>query len=336
MKISDEHIARVGALGYTADEARFLYIVATFSGYFVPRQFIRFVDAKPGKRSDHFITKLESRGHATWREHLGAGGVYHLFSKTLYRAIDKEHLRHRRRHSSDFIRARLVLLDFVLTNPAYNYLETENDRIAYFCNTLGVPKSALPAKAFPGPDGLGPRLHFFVDKFPVFLDESGDPSARPVTLCYVDAGDSNTTRFAHHLRTYQQLLASLTYFRFLYLSNSAVNFPAAERTFAAFAKRALRDDPSAEMVRYFTLRDRWDTKQYGGFSPDDLEWLNDANGRFRGPDTDRLYAQWRSGELTGASLATKLAGTRRTPSFRFGVWLVTRGQLAANELERTG
>ena len=40
MKIADEHIHAIRTLGYTADEARFLYIVATHSGYFVPRQFV--------------------------------------------------------------------------------------------------------------------------------------------------------------------------------------------------------------------------------------------------------------------------------------------------------
>jgi hypothetical protein len=336
MNVPDEHIVRVGALGYTPEEARFLYIVATFSGYFVPRQFLAFVNAKPGKRSDHFITKLESRGHATWREHQGAGGVYHLFSKTLYRAIDKPDLRHRRRHSSDFIRTRLVLLDFILANQAYNYLETEDDRTSYFCQTLGVAKTALPAKSFARSYGSDPRLHYFVDKFPLFLDESGDPTGPCVTFTYIDAGDTDTTRFAHHLRAYQRLLASLSGFRFLYVSNSPANFFAAERTFAKFAKRGLRDEPSAELIRYFTLRDRWDNKQFEGFSTEEMEWLNGANSRFRGEDTEGLYTEWCSRKAAGADLATKIAPTRRAPLFRFSPWLVPQGQKTAAELEKTG
>jgi hypothetical protein len=336
MNIPDEYITRLGALGYTRDEARFLYIVATFSGYFVPRQFLQFVDAKPGKRSHHFITKLESRGHVTWREHHGAGGVYHLFSKALYRAIDKEDLRNRRRHSSDFIRTRLVLLDFVLCNQTHHYLETEQDRLTYFCETLALSKSALPFKAFRGPDGSRSTLHYFVDKFPLFVDELGDPSASPLTLCYIDGGDTGTVRFAHHLRAYEKLLVSLPRFRLLYVSGSSANFAAAERTFAAFAKRALRDALSADMTHYFTLRQRWDNQQSGSLSDDELERLNDAEARFRGPDIDRLYAAWCSGELTGANLATKLAGTRRVPSFDFSAWLVSPGQRNGNELEKTG
>lgn len=328
MNISEEHIARVGALGYTPDEARFLYTVATFSGYFVPRQFIGLFDSK--RRWDHFIGKLESRGHATWRKYQGAGGVYHLFSKTLYRAIDKEHLPNHRRHASDFIRTRLVLLDFVLTNQSFTYLETENDRVSYFCQTLGVPQTALPVRTFPG--GSGRRLRHFVDRFPVFLDELNASS--PLTLCYVDAGDASIARFARHLGAYQRLLANLIHFRFLYVSNSAVNFAAAERIFGAFANRALRDDPSAELIHYFTLRDRWDNKQYGKFSPEDLEWLHNANFRLRSPGTERLYSEWRTGEISGADLGTRIAGTRRAPTYCFSPWLVS--PKTNKELEKAG
>ena len=99
MTFNDQDIAAIQTLGYTLDEARFLYLVAVHSGYFVPRQFLTF----SGKRSNNFVTKLESRGHATWREYYRTGGVYHLFSSTLYRYMGKENLRNRRRHSVEFI-----------------------------------------------------------------------------------------------------------------------------------------------------------------------------------------------------------------------------------------
>jgi hypothetical protein len=103
MKIEEQNIAAIQAFGYTESEARFLYIVATHSGYFIPRQFIAFTGAKWGKRSTHFVEKIESRGHAGWREYPGIGGVYHLFAKRLYGEIGKENIRNRRRHSVEFI-----------------------------------------------------------------------------------------------------------------------------------------------------------------------------------------------------------------------------------------
>jgi len=73
MKISDEHISAIQSLGYAPDEARFLYIVATHSGYFMPRQFIACTGASWGKRSQQFTEKLESRGHVTWARVSGCG-----------------------------------------------------------------------------------------------------------------------------------------------------------------------------------------------------------------------------------------------------------------------
>lgn len=179
MNFNDQDIFAIQTLGYTPDEARFLYLVAVHSGYFVPRQFLAFSGAKWGKRSNNFVAKLEGRGHATWREYDRTGGVYHLFSKTLYRYIGKENLRNRRRHSVEFIRTRLLLLDFILSNPSYEYFETEAEKVAYFCDTLGVPRKVLPAKSYEGGPRIEPTLRYFVDKFPLFLDRTppSSPSA---------------------------------------------------------------------------------------------------------------------------------------------------------------
>jgi hypothetical protein len=339
MNISDERIAAVEALGYTRDEARFLYIVATHSGYFLPRQFITFVGSKWRKRSDHFTTKLESRGHATWREYPGLGGVYHLFSRTLYRVIDRGTGRSRRRHSTEFIRTRLVLLDFVLTNQAYSYLETENDKVSFFTSILGIPKTSLPVKAYPRLSGSEPTLRYFPDHFPLLLDGAPDQSGPCVIFCYIDAGKASLAGFRHHLDAYKQLFSKLSNFDFLYVSDSPAHFAAADRCFSGFANRSLRDDPSAELLRYFTLRARWDKKQYGSLSNDDVEWLSQAKGRFHGENTDRLYAAWCSGERPSDSMAARGADVRPPHQFRFTPYLIptvtssakrTRGQGEAN------
>src|ERR1700736_5936726 len=79
MNIAGNDIDAIRAFGYTEDEARFLYIVATHSGYFIPRQFLAFTGAKWGKRSTHFAEKIESHGHAAWREYQ-AWAVSTIFS----------------------------------------------------------------------------------------------------------------------------------------------------------------------------------------------------------------------------------------------------------------
>ena len=80
MKIADHHIAALQAFGYTEIEARFLYVVATHSGYFVPRQYLALSGASWGYRTDHFLVALALLLLVHWRECQSASGVYHLFA----------------------------------------------------------------------------------------------------------------------------------------------------------------------------------------------------------------------------------------------------------------
>jgi hypothetical protein len=116
MNFPESSLANLSSLGYTEDEARFLYLVATHSGYFSMRQFLQFTGTKSGDKSMAFSQKLLGRGHATARSFLRNGLVYHLFSRIVYRAIGRENLRNRRAHSLEHIRTRLVALDFVLAH----------------------------------------------------------------------------------------------------------------------------------------------------------------------------------------------------------------------------
>jgi hypothetical protein len=317
MKIAEPHIAAIQSFGYTEDEARFLYIVATHSGYFLPRQFIAFTGTDWGKRSNKFGHKIESRGHAGWREYQGAGRVYHLFSKTFYSEIGKENLRNRRRHSTEFIRTRLVLLDFIIENQQYDYLETEQQKVQYFCNRLGLPKKSLPAKAYESKRGSTPTLRYFVDKYPLFFDSPGSSSSPVVTFSFVDPGLASVKAFATHLDAYRPLLGELPEFRFLYIATSNTNFAAAE---ICFSKRfASKDshDPSEEILRYFRLRRAWEQEKYGLFSNHEIEALNDAAKRFQGRRFETLYSQWLAGGTDAQSIRREFTspGSHRKMSF---------------------
>ena len=333
MKIADEHISAIQSLGYTSDESRFLYIVATHSGYFVPRQFIAFTGASWGKRSQHFTEKLESRGHVTWREYQDVGGVYHLFSKTLYRQIDRENLRNRRRHSTEFIRTRLLLLDFVLANLAYDYFETEHDKVHFFCDELGIPKESLPAKAYEGVSTPEPTLRYFVDKFPLFLDCSTGSSSPVATFSYVDPGEASLVGFANHLAAYTPLFRHLDHFRFVYIAPSTVHFVRAEQCFSSLVRGPLYQAVPEELERYFRLRASWDGKQYAQLSNDDIEWLDHANRRFGGGRVEGLYAAW----AAGGEWRMLLVDARPSGAVDFRTCLVnTGGQAKPKELSRAG
>ncbi len=321
MNFNAQDIAAIQTLGYTQDEARFLYLVAVHSGYFVPRQFLTFSGAKWGKRSNTFTAKLESRGHVTWREYDRTGGVYHLFSKTLYRRIGKENLRNRRRHSVEFIRTRLVLLDFILTNLGYDYLETEPDKLLFFCETLGIPRKTLPAKTYEGGPRSEPTLRYFVDKFPLFLDRT-DSRSPVVTFSYVDPGQASLAGFANHLHTYLPLLRQLESFSFFYIASSPAHFGPAEQCFSTLVRSLLEVGISSEIVRYFRLRNAWELKKYGSLSADDIEWLKDATHRFHGDRFEAPYLAWASGTLTEQALRAEFDQMRPHRNVQFCTRLV--------------
>jgi len=87
MQFPESSIENLCGLGYTEDEARFLYLVATHSGYFSTRQYLGFTGAKSGEKSMAFTQKVLGKGHATARLLLRNGRIYHLFSRIVYRAI---------------------------------------------------------------------------------------------------------------------------------------------------------------------------------------------------------------------------------------------------------
>jgi hypothetical protein len=336
MKIEEHDIAAIKSLGYTEDEARFLYIVATHSGYFVPRQFISFSEIEWGKRSAKLAQKLESRGHACWREYQGTGRVYHLFSKTLYSQIGKENLRNRRRHSSEFIKTRLVLLDFVIANQQYDYLETEQQKVEYFCKQLGLPNKSLPTKAYEGSSGSDTTLRYFVDKYPLFLTSSGSTLSPVVTFSFVDPGLPSVKAFATHLNAYDQLFRQLKGFRFLYISNSRANFAKAEACFSERVVSPISRDISDEVLRYFRLRKAWDLKKYSLFSNDQIEALNDLTKRFHGERFEELYSAWSSDQLSADAIRREFSQTKPHRKVDFVTQLTQENRFPVSALKEGG
>jgi len=144
----DGYLSALQAFGYTEEEARFLYLVATHSGYFVARQFLAFAGVQWGKRTTLFWNKLQSHKHARTSSMPRHREVYHLFAWKHYRQLGRENLRNRRRHELDYIQTRIAILDFVLANPALSYLETEGDKVAFFCRDLNIEARHLPSKPY--------------------------------------------------------------------------------------------------------------------------------------------------------------------------------------------
>ena len=131
MNNGQPQIDAIRALGYSEQEPRFLYLVATHSGYFVARQFLGFTGARSRQRTSVFWAKLQARLHARIYRFEQSDTVYHLFSRKIYRQIGHENSSNLRGHEFEYIRTRIAGLDFVLGNLDNQYLESESDKVAY-------------------------------------------------------------------------------------------------------------------------------------------------------------------------------------------------------------
>jgi len=316
------HIERIKDLGYTDSEARFLYIVAVFSGYFTLGHFRAFTGSVYGKRPTSFAQKLLKQGHATVRDYMRRGSIYHLFSRTVYGQIEKDNLRNRKKHSFDFMRTRLILLDFILANQELAYFETEQDKVIFFSGQLGVSKDFLPAKVYEGSSPAQPTIRYFVDKFPLFLASPVSGAPPVVTLSYVDSGFETPSHFVSHLAAYRGLFQQLKSFRFLYIAAKQAYFHKAEEVFRSMVKRPLESDVSSEILRYFQIRKKWDNHEYVIPVTPDLEFLNEARRRFHGEKFETLYGTWRFGELADRELRAEFSQLRPDRAIFFDTFLV--------------
>ncbi len=301
MNIAPAHLDALKALGYTEVETRFLYIVATHSGYFTARQFLAFTGAHWGKRTTTFWSKLETK-------------------RRLYRQIEKENLRNRREHEFEFIKRRIAILDFVLLNQGHQYLETEPEKVRFFCGALNIQKHYLPARLYLGHKTPSTSVRYFVDKFPMFFV----PPSPVVTFTYIHEGAVAFTDFIRHLEHYLPLFRQLSEFRLVYASRTDSHFEKAREIFHSLVKLPLESDITGDLLRYFRVRKAWDEKQYAAVTDADLIFRNHARARFTGERFEGLYRGWKNGRVSEIGVRQEVGTNDRTHTVGFDTFLLQR------------
>jgi hypothetical protein len=320
MNIAPAHLDALQALGYTEAEARFLYIVATHSGYFTARQFLAFTGAHWGKRTTTFWSKLHTKKHARTECFPKSGTVYHLFSRRLYRQIERENIRNRREHEIEYIHRRIGMLDFVLLNQGYQYLETEPEKLRFFCGTLNIQKQYLPARLYLSSKSSDTSVRYFVDKFPMFLV----PPSPVVTFTYIHEGAAAFADFVRHLESYLPLFRQLAEFRLVYVSRTDSHFGKAAEIFSSLVKIPLESDIADDLLHYFRVRKAWDEKQYPAVTDADLIFRNHARARFTGDRFEGLYSKWKNGRVSETGIRQEVGTNERAHTIGFDTYLLQR------------
>ena len=309
--------------GYNEQEASFLYLVITHSGFFTRQQFLGFTGKTKGWAVHRFTETLLGQGHASFMK-LG-GGVYlfQLKCREMYDALDKPNLRVRSAFSDDFIRARLFTLDFVITHPDLNYLETSAEKLAFFAEKMGLPTKVLPGKTYAGIHFQGWQTLYFTDRQPIFLEPSSrsDPNVLRPVFVYCDAYERSLDAFKTHLKRYGDLLYRLGDFRFVYASPHPKKLPRAEAMFDRFMRSHERVDLS-ELIRYFRVQWSWDNQKWAELTREDRDRIRAGMKRFCGEPFVSAYARWCHEPLGNKELEKLLGPFAMIQNYSFEAYLL--------------
>jgi hypothetical protein len=218
MTLGYDPISVLQSVGYTEREAAFLYLVALHSGYFLRRQYVRFILRGRGALAEQLLRKAAARGHLQSIACGQARLVYHLAAKQVYDAVGLAASRHRRLKGDAHIKCRLMVLDFVLDHLDETLLDTGKTKAGYLIQTFGLNEALLPHS----------HGAVFAEEFPILIKEG-----QAILFTFFDEGVLSASSFENFLRRYRAVFAALPAFELLYLSDSDRGFQRAERVFAS-------------------------------------------------------------------------------------------------------
>lgn len=300
----EDRLAALEPLGLTPRQTRFLALVALHSGYCVRRQYLAFAGVRYGKNVREFLDGLVFRGLALrFMFRVDRGHVYHVHARSLYRAIRQEENRNRRAASPALIARKLMLLDFVLSQPDVEWLATEEDKVQRFTQGFGVPESELPQRRFDAATDGDATVRYFTEKLPIFIAQDA-----PVPHLVYLAADGSVPAFERFLREHARLLACLSDWAVVCLMPRLT--PAADAfraSFARFCDVSPEASQPTELHRYFSLRRRVEAGRLEELTVGDLHDYRAARRRLSGPAVERAYAAWR-GEASSAVPAMRGRG----------------------------
>ena len=244
--------------------------------------------------------------------------VFHLFSRQIYGAIDKDNLRNRRQLSKELIRTRLLILDFVLSDPNRQYLETEADKVQYFNRELGIPLTLIPCRTYKSRRSGSQTDRYFVDRFPIFL--TIEPLPTP-TFVYCDSDLPGLFGYLTHVRNYEQLLRRLHGFNLVYASPDSAKFRRAQGFFSrTFDPNTPMD--TAQLARYFDIRQLWESHKTESLTRADRDLLRDGDKRFQGDMFEFLYQKWSAGTISQPDLQLQFGHSEASQKRGFSTHLL--------------
>ena len=288
-------------LGYTQREAAFLYLVGVGSGYFLARQYARFLQRKPGALIQQFLNKSTLRGDIEAIDYRQRRVVYHLKSRTVYRLLGEEECQNRRAKGDQQIKRNLMILDYVLDHIGEQFACSPTIKRHFLTELVTVPDMAdLPVSP---------------DRFPWFV--SRDPSSPSrLRFTYFDHGTATIKPFVRHLHSQRALFDHLGHFELAYVAQSARNQSAAEAAFSRlFPESEIASDllpfGRDHLARFFEAEARWN-RNHPEFTQDDLKVLREGERAYVLDEHRTLRKSWHAGQAEFEAQLTTICGAKRT------------------------
>lgn len=294
------------SVGYTEREAAFLYLVALHSGYFLRRQYGRFIKRERGAIAEQFLRRARRLEHLRSIACGQTRSVYHLASKQVYDAVGLAASQHRRVKGDAEIKRRLMVLDFVLDHLDETLLDSAESKADYFTRLSGLTEGVLPRSG----------ALIFPEEFPILADER-----QTLRFTFFDEGALSASGLKTFVRRHRALFSALSNFELLYLADSDQNFARARKVFAAHfpAHRALGVTPMTprgvdHFLEYLRARTDQDAQKPIA-SLRDLELLHQGDAIYTTLEHRAIYAAWKLGNATADKIRRRFE--QRGPLAKF-------------------
>jgi hypothetical protein len=261
------------------------------------------------------MRKQPSTGHKTY--------VFKLISRKIYDLIGKQDLRDHRFHTADLIRKRLLVLDFVLAHPDLQYLESQEEKLKFSREQLGLPAS-LSLEQADRTEGLDASLsRFFKDRFPLFVSTRNGSTPGPAlpTFVYCDPAHHGMSWFAGYLDRHQVFLRRLPACNLIYATPSRWKLDRASQILTALLRDANRPEPE-HLTRYFQIRRLWETRQHASLTRSDRDHLRAGDKQYKGEPFESAYQKWFAAGLSEVDLGALLGPSFLRQEIGFATYLL--------------
>jgi hypothetical protein len=200
--------------------------VTSCSGYFLRRQYTAFLGKADGALTTAFLHKLLRFGHARCLRYQRRAKLYHVTGRAVYLAAGHPHSRLARGVPLDRVVERLMLLDFVIADPARHVLASESERLAYVTDVAKATESDLKGLALTSTGCSGSVQRRLIDTTPMVL--SGRDGGRPSFVC-LHTPSRRAGHFEGFLARHQALFRRLGQVRIVFCTPWASAFFDAEK-----------------------------------------------------------------------------------------------------------